>query len=49
MTRRASVVPAAGSFQQARRDAVDSDRRIHTGRSSALTVAMSPGATVASR
>ena len=45
MTRRAPVVPAAGAFQQARRDAVDSDRRIRIGRSSVLTAAMSPGAT----
>ena len=49
VTRRAPVVLAAGSFQQARRDAVDSDRRIRIGRSSVLTGAMSPGATVASR
>ena len=46
VTRRASVVPGAGSFLQARRDAVDSDRRIRIGRSSVLTAAMSPGATV---
>ena len=32
MTRRASVVPAAGSFLQARRDALNSNRRIRIGR-----------------
>ena len=43
------LFPPPESFLQARRDALDSDRRIRIGGSSALTRAMSPGATVASR
>ena len=40
------LFPPPSRSQQTRRDAADSDRRIRIGRSSVLTAAMSPGATV---